>query len=233
MFRKIYMICIIGFLNIGLINSGFAQEKMHDPDALRFQDEINIFKQWDKKNSFPTGSILFVGSSSIRMWLTHHDFPEYPVINRGFGGSHISDVLYFYNDVIKKYAPPIIVFYAGDNDIAGNKTKTQVFEDYCTLVEKIQKDLPKTKLIYIPIKPSLSRWQYWEKMNQVNLLIKKYNSKNDGLFYIDLATPMLNASAKPKKTLFLEDGLHLNKTGYSLWQSLLYPILTKLYNTPD
>ena len=83
---------------------------------------IDQFIEWDKKNSFLKKGILFVGSSSIRFWHTSNYFPELPIINRGFGGSHISDINYFINETVLKYKPHIIVFYAGDNDIAANKT---------------------------------------------------------------------------------------------------------------
>jgi lysophospholipase L1-like esterase len=207
----------------------FAQKKIADPDPLRFKKEIETFKKWDAKNSFPENAILFVGSSSIRKWKTHKGFPEFPVINRGFGGAHISDVLYFYNDVIKKYKSPIIVFYAGDNDIAADKTIEQVKNDYIKLVDKIKADNPEVKLIYIPIKPSISRWQYWDKMNRVNMQIKKYNENDKNLYYIDLAAPLLDKSGNPKKDVFISDGLHLNKKGYALWEKLLLPMLDDLY----
>ncbi len=205
-----------------------GENRVADPDPKRFQNEIDAFNKWDAKNSWPKEAVLFVGSSSIRMWKTHEAFPDFPVINRGFGGAHISDVLYYYNDIVKKYRAPIIVFYAGDNDIAGGKTVVQVYEDYVKFVKMIKKDDFEVKLIYIPIKPSINRWRYWEKMNRVNLKIKEYNDKDENLYYIDLATPLLDASGNPKKDVFIGDGLHLNKKGYALWEKLLSLLLEQL-----
>ena len=230
MLKRVQIVRFIILLILGFSSFGFGQEKIANPDAKRFQKGIDSFKKWDQKNSFPPQAILFVGSSSIRMWSTHDGFPKFPVINRGFGGAHISDVLYFYDDVIKKYEASLIVFYAGDNDIAAGKTIDQTFEDYQNIIKKIQTDNPRAKFIYIPIKPSISRWQYWEKMNQVNSLVKKYNSKNDKLYYVDLAAPILNSEGKPKEGLFMNDELHLNKSGYSLWQKLLQPMLEELFS---
>lgn len=207
---------------------GKTQEPIPNPDPLRFQNEIAVFIEWDKKNSIPSEAILFVGSSSIRMWLTHEAFPKYKVINRGFGGAHISDIDYYYSQVIKKYNPKIIVYYCGDNDIDSGKSVKQVFTDYIELIHRIFRDNPTVKFIYLPIKPSLSRWSYWEKMKEVNRLIKMCNEKQDQLFYIDTASPMFDENGLPDKNLLLEDGLHLNKEGYKLWNRLLSKLLDVL-----
>jgi lysophospholipase L1-like esterase len=196
-----------------------------NPDPLRYKNEIETFKLWDQKNSVPENAILFTGSSSIRMWKTHLAFPQYPVINRGFGGAHISDVIYYYNQVILKYNPALIVFYCGDNDIAGDKPVKQVFDDYLTLIIKIETDLSGVSFVFISVKPSGSRWDYWEKMNMLNEQIKKYNQQQDNLYYIDLASPLLDSNGKPDNTLFLDDRLHLNDKGYKIWNSSLHNLL--------
>lgn len=207
----------------------FAGDKyIADPDPKRYQNEIDAFAQWDQKNSFPEKAILFAGSSSIRMWKTHDAFPDYRIINRGFGGAHISDILYYYNDVILKYKPSHIVFYCGDNDIAGNKPVKQVFDDYLKMISKIEKDLPGVKFIFISIKPSGSRWDYWEKMSELNRLIIEYTNQKSDLFYLDLATPLLNSSGKPDNDLFRNDQLHLNEKGYQIWDSILGKVLKSL-----
>ncbi|HKK45627.1 MAG TPA: hypothetical protein VJ964_08900, partial [Balneolaceae bacterium] len=113
--RKWFFLFVFLFVIQGISK---AQAPVKDPDPQRFQQEIDNFKLWDAKNSYPNQAILFVGSSSIRFWKSHDAFPNYPVINRGFGGAHISDVQHYYRQVIGKYHPSIIVFYCGDNDIA-------------------------------------------------------------------------------------------------------------------
>ncbi len=201
--------------------SGNAQQAVPDPDPHRFDAEIEAFSTWDAKNSYPSDAILFVGSSSIRFWHTRQAFPEYRVINRGFGGSHISDISYFYEEVILKYKPSAIVFYAGDNDVAADKPVEQVLEDYFQLLERVRIDYPGIQWIYVPIKPSSSRWSYWQKMNTVNEKIRDHHRKDSQLHYADLATPLLTAEGKPDDRFFLEDRLHLNKKGYEVWNRLM------------
>lgn len=207
-----------------------AQKPVKDPDPHRYQNEIDAFKQWDAKNSYPAHAVLFVGSSSIRFWKSHDGFPSLPIINRGFGGSHISDVQYYYDQVIYKYRPAMIVFYCGDNDIAANKPVEQVVGDYKELTDRILHDFPDIVFIYLPIKPSSSRWQYWPKMAETNRRIKEYNSHNSHLLYIDTATPLLGKDGRPDDSLFRTDHLHLNAKGYAIWNHLLSAKLISLYN---
>ncbi|MEX2639551.1 MAG: GDSL-type esterase/lipase family protein [Balneolales bacterium] len=206
-----------------------SQSRMADPDPLRFENELEAFAAWDHKNSHPEKAILFVGSSSIKGWDTHRAFPGRAVINRGFGGSHISDVAFYYPQAIKKYDPGLVVFYAGDNDIAANKPVEQVFGDYRSLVDRILGDNPDVRFLYISIKPSGSRWDKWNKMKAFNQQVNEYNLKNDRLFYVDLATPLLNSEDRPDNGYFLEDQLHLNDRGYRVWNEKMRAELEKLF----
>jgi lysophospholipase L1-like esterase len=196
-----------------------------DPDPERFNKEIERFKQWDKKNSYLEDKILFVGSSSIRFWSSAISFPNLYIINRGFGGAHISDVNFFYEQIVKKYKPAKIVFYAGGNDIAAGKSADQVVEDYQNFVEKIEKDLPETLVFYLPSKPSLSRWQFWPQAMVVNSKIKLFIEAKAKLFYVDTISPMLNEKGEPKPDIYIDDGLHMNEMGYQLWKNVLLPYL--------
>lgn len=208
-----------------------AQQITYNPDPARFSEQIKSFNEWDEKNSFPDHSILFVGSSSIRMWKTHCAFPEYPIINRGFGGSHISDLRHFYEKVVSKYNPAVVVFYAGDNDVAAGKSIDQVFEDYKLFTDQLLNDYPNVRFIYLPIKPSSSRWNHWKEMNKVNQRIQGYNKENDQLYYVDLATPLLDVEeGQADNAYFLKDQLHLNQKGYKVWNQVLGPELEKIYN---
>jgi len=200
-----------------------------NPDPHRFDKEINAFIMYDQKNSFPENAILFVGSSSIRIWKTHLAFPEFPVINRGFGGAHISDVLFFYDQIVKKYQPQIIVFYAGDNDIAAGKPVDQVVSDFKKFVQKVKSDLPSIRIIYLPIKPSILRWKFWPAMDKANQIIKSICLQDELLEYIDTAGALLAAGGQPDKNLFISDGLHLNAKGYQKWNAILLPVLQKKY----
>ncbi len=195
-----------------------------DPNPERFSKDINTFAVWDSKNTFPENAILFVGSSSVLFWPTATAFPGKPIINRGFGGSEISDVIYFYDQVIKPYAPTKIFLYAGDNDVGHGKMADQVFEDYKELVTIVQSDFPKVDLIYISIKPSKLRWGKWPQMVEANRLVREYSESHPNLGYADLAAPLLDAAGN-LRDVFVDDGLHLNERGYFLWQQALAPHL--------
>jgi len=220
---------------LGFMGLLFAQENINNkqnPDPNRYREAVENFSRYDNKNSFPVGAVLFVGSSSIRLWETAKYFPGYPVINRGFGGSHISDVIYFIEPLVFNYKPRAIVFYAGDNDIAAGENADQVFNDYKEYVQLVREHLPKSKIIYLPIKPSLDRWSFWEKMKNANSLIKDYSEMDEFLYYVDTATPMLGNESLPDSSLFVDDGLHLNANGYELWSEILMPVLEKTFNVP-
>lgn len=219
----ITLVLIIGFLNASL----FSQE-VEDPDPHRFEEEVNRFEEFDSKNSFPEDAILFVGSSSIRFWKTAEAFPEMPVINRGFGGSHFSDLLYYYDELVLPYNPSVVVLYEGDNDIASNKTNDQVFEDYLEFTDRLTNNFPDVKLVFVPVKPSSSRWDKWPQMKEANQRIKNHIDQNDQFYYIDLASPILGSDGTPDDSLFLDDLLHLNEKGYAKWNSAIRPALEEL-----
>ncbi len=196
-----------------------------DPDPNRFAGEIKAFAEWDSKNAVPAEPVLFVGSSSIRMWRTHDCFPSLPVVNRGFGGSHISDVLHFADRLVFPYRSQVIVFYAGDNDIAAGKSAERVFEDYRKFVGIVRAKLPEARVVFLSIKPSESRWSLWPEMKKANELVQDLSRKDDRLLFADLATPVLGVDGKPRSELFLGDKLHLSPAGYAVWTQALVPVL--------
>jgi lysophospholipase L1-like esterase len=198
------------------------------PAAPRFESEIAAFEKWDHQNAVPYDCILFVGSSSIRLWQTADAFPGMPVINRGFGGSTISDVNRFAARIVFKYRPKAIVFYAGDNDIASSRTPERVFADYEMFARSVHERLPKTRLVYLAIKPSPSRWKLWSKAQAVNARIEELTKQNKLDLYVDAATPILGSDGEPRKEFFREDGLHMNDKGYKAWNELLTPILVDI-----
>jgi lysophospholipase L1-like esterase len=196
-------------------------------EASRWEETIRVFENWDRKNSFPSNAVLFVGSSSIRLWQTRECFEEFDVINRGFGGSQISDINYFAERIVLRYKPKVIVFYAGDNDVAGGKSAKRVFEDYMKFVNTVHKELPETRIVFISIKPSGSRWSLWNVMKAANSMIKDFSIKDSRLFYFDGATPLLDSDSKPNAELFRNDNLHLNSKGYEVWTKQLKPTIRK------
>ncbi len=195
------------------------------PDFGRWEKEIAAFEKKDMDAPPPKGAILFAGSSSIRLWNLKKSFPDLDVINRGFGGSEIADSTHFAPRIILKLQPRIIVFYAGDNDTANGKKAEQAASDFKDFADLIHRDLPKTKIIFISIKPSLARLKMAEEQRKANGLVEAYCKKNDYLTYLDAAGPMLGEDGKPRPELFGKDGLHMNDKGYELWASLLKPYL--------
>ncbi len=221
------IILLTWFTTLGLPTPVAGQETLA---PARWESTIQEFEKQDKTNPPPQGAVLFVGSSSIRMWPLKHCFPDLPVINRGFGGSFVEDSLYYADRIVLPYKPRVIVFYAGDNDIASGKTPEQVFHDFTTFVKKVHEALPKTRIIYIAIKPSIARWKLIDKMREANRLIQDFTRKDARLTFVDIDTPMTGPDGRPRRELFLEDGLHLNDEGYALWTSLIQPLLRE---TPE
>lgn len=188
----------------------------------KWESEIKAFESADKTNPPPPGAILFVGSSSIRLWKTlAQDFSEYNVINRGFGGSQIADSVAFADRIVIPCRPKAIVLYAGDNDLAAGKSPRQVFADFRAFAQKIQASLPETRIVFLCIKPSPSRWHLVEEIKTANRMIANYCRQKKRLIYIDIFKPMLGPDGKPRAELFLEDRLHMNSKGYALWTRII------------
>ena len=190
-------------------------------DASRWEEAIAAFEQSDQKNPPPKGGVLFVGSSSIRLWDLDAHFPKIDAINRGFGGSQLSDVVHYTDRIVLPYEPRLIVLYAGDNDIAAGKSPEQVFQDFQQFVNRVRARQPGTKIAFIAIKPSLKRWPLIDKIRDANARIERMCREDDRLTFVDIDAPMLGPDGKPRPELFREDGLHLNEDGYRLWTSLL------------
>lgn len=220
---------IIFLLFLTMLSSAVGRDKqVAQPDPVRFKQEINSFVSWDAKNSVPDNKVLFIGSSSVRLWATHNSFPDIKVINRGFGGSHISDVIYYSEQIVLPYKPELIVFYAGDNDITYGKTPRQVFRDYQRFVEIVRDNLPKTSIIYIGIKPSKRRWSYWPAMEEANEMIADLCKKDKMLYYFDSSSGLLADDGLPIEKMFLDDQLHLSNAGYDLWNANLKPLIKQV-----
>jgi lysophospholipase L1-like esterase len=187
----------------------------------RWEKTIQRFEAGDAKSPPKAGGILFIGSSSIRGWKLGEFFSDLSVINRGFGGSQIVDSTQFAERIVFPYKPKTIVLYAGDNDVAAGKSPKQVAADYGAFVAKVQAALPNTKIVYIAIKPSIKRWALVEKMREANRLIRTATEKDSLQAFVDIDKPMIGADGRPRKELFLKDGLHLNADGYKLWAKLV------------
>jgi lysophospholipase L1-like esterase len=195
-----------------------------------FYEEIQQFKKKDSISFPPKNAILFVGSSSFRKWEDVQSyFPGYKIINRGFGGSTLPDVIRYANNVILPYHPKQVLVYCGDNDLAASDTVTPqiVTSRFRNLFHIIRTNLPKANIAYVSIKPSPSRAKLMPKMKQANLLIKSFLQKQKNTSFIDVYKPMLLPTGEPKPEIFLEDSLHMNAKGYAIWKKVIQPYLKK------
>ncbi|MGV3586012.1 MAG: SGNH/GDSL hydrolase family protein [Adhaeribacter sp.] len=220
LFRKIFLFLVFTLVSLSLRQETFAQTLQ------KFEKEITAFEQADKANPPKKNSIVFTGSSSIRLWndLTEY-FPGKTILNRGFGGSQTDEVVYYADRIVTPYKPKQVVIYSGDNDIASGKSPEKVLADFKTLFSRIRAASPKATVTYISIKPSPSRKQHLPNINQANALIKDFLAKEKRTAYVDVYNPMLLPSGKPKPELFRADSLHMTKAGYDIWAQVLKPYL--------
>ena len=198
--------------------------------AQPFVNDIRAFKKQDSISFPPKDAILFVGSSSFTKWKdVQNYFPGYTIINRGFGGSVLSDVIRYESDIIFPYQPKQIVIYCGENDVASSDTITGkiVLERFKQLFNDIRVQFPKTTITFISLKPSPLRWQIKERIIETNALIKKYLKKKKNTSFINIWNSMLTAAGTPMPDIFIEDRLHMNAKGYAIWQKIIAPYLLK------
>ncbi len=221
--RTTSLLFVLGMALFGL-ESGASPEK--------WEKEIAAIEAREGLKEPKSGTIVFAGSSSIRMWRTLlRDMAPLKVMNRGFGGSTIADCNYFAPRIITRYKPSLLVFYAGDNDVAAGNTPEQVLADYKKFVATVRRDLPETPILFLAIKPSPARWNLWETAQKANRLVQEYSKGQKGLEYIDVASPMLDKGGRVRNDLFLSDRLHMNAQGYVIWTDTIKPRLLELHKS--
>jgi lysophospholipase L1-like esterase len=192
--------------------------------------EIMAFKKSDSVKFPAPNQILFVGSSSFRLWKDlQKSFPEYPIINRGFGGSTLKDVNAYYDYIIKPYHARQIVVYCGDNDFAYDNTLIvdSVVMRFDNLMSKIRHSDKNVMITFISIKPSPSRRNLEQKIIEANARIKQALTKYNNTFYVDVYSKMIDKKGRPLGRIFLQDSLHMNAQGYAIWQAQIKPCLLK------
>ena len=196
------------------------------PDPLRFKSEIELLTDKEQIARIGPGGIMFLGSSSIRMWESlEKDFKDYPVYNLGFGGSHTSDVIYYFQDLVIPFLPSLILFYEGDNDLASGKSPARVFRDFKIFHELVGRELPDTHLGFIAVKPSPSRWHLRKKYEKYNEKINSYSRNEENITFIDIYSPMIGKNGRPDPSLFLKDSLHMTPKGYDIWEDQVRPFI--------
>jgi lysophospholipase L1-like esterase len=195
--------------------------------ADRWEPAIQKFEEQDRQTPLPRNEIVFVGSSSIVRWNLREFFPELGqnAINRGFGGSLLSDSVKYADRIVVPYKPRIVVLYAGDNDIEAGTTARQIAELFAEFEQKVHRALPDTRVIFISIKPSIRRWKWMDEIHAANTLVREYCATRPNLTFVDIEPQMLGPDGKPRPELLVEDGLHMTPEGYKIWTAALKPHL--------
>jgi len=217
--------CVIVFTTLLITSYAFPEKP--DPNPERFSEDFKKFARNEQSTKIQTEKItLFTGSSSIRMWESlESDFSEINLINRGFGGAHLSDVLHYYDRLFTKYRPQKIVLYCGENDLWSGKSVGRVMKDFHALWAKINMDLPTTTLVYLSCKPSPKRISKWNTYQSLNLLIKNLAQRDNKLTFVDISPTLLRPNLSFYPGLWKNDDLHLNQAGYDRWTAWIRPTL--------
>ncbi|MBV8253059.1 MAG: GDSL family lipase [Chitinophaga sp.] len=212
-----------------LLLAGISTQLAMAQDKPRFWDDVQVIKAWDKIYYPPEHPVLFIGSSSIRVW---HDvertFAPYVAMNRGIGGAIINDITFYLNDLVFPYKPKQIVIYVGDNDIPeATATADTILIRTKALLEGIRAKMPEVSILYMSIKPSPSRAKWMDKVKAANGLIRSYIATQQNMRFVDIFTPMLDANGNARAELFRNDMLHMNSKGYNIWKKAILPYLIK------
>jgi lysophospholipase L1-like esterase len=195
-------------------------------DLDRFASEIAAFDSADRAALPAPGGIVFVGSSTIRLWTSlAADFAGLPVINRGFGGSTFPEALHYLQRTVVRYHPRTVVVYEGDNDLAGGRTPQQIADDYRAFVRAVRDSLPNARIVFLAIKPSPSRWKLESQRQEANRLVRAIVATDANQTFVDVGTPMLEPSGRPRAALYRADSLHMTPAGYALWRATVAPAL--------
>lgn len=192
---------------------------------LRWEREIATIEKRLADHPPPEGGVVFAGSSSIRLWKLAESFPDLPAANVGFGGSQIPACTHFAPRLIFPLKPRAVVFYCGDNDVNAGRTPEQVRDDFVAFAAAVHAEFPKCHLYYLPIKPSPSRWEQFERQSKANALVKEVCTKGERFTYVDLVAPLLGPDGRPIPEMYVKDQLHLSAKGYAKWAKVLGPLL--------
>ena len=192
-----------------------------------FEKEIRQFKTEDSQQRPPKNAIVFVGSSSFRMWKDlQEDFPGHQIINRGFGGSSLPHVIAYADEIVIPYKPKQVVIYCGENDFMNDTVTSEIVSNrFITLYNKLRDALPRTEIVYVSMKPSPSRQYLMEELAAANAAIRNFLKNKRKTSYVDIWDDMLDEEGAPRKELFLKDMLHMNEKGYAIWKKAIAPHL--------
>jgi len=211
-------LCLVFFVALGATAAAPAP----------FENEIKAFEQADAQTPPPKDAVLFLGSSSIRLWKTlAQDLPGITVINRGFGGSQISDSLRYFDRIVLPYRPRLIVFYAGDNDIAAGKSPQRVLADFKEFTRQVHDALPATRILFVSLRPTVARWHLQGRQWLTNRIVKDFADADPTADYVDVVPALLGPDGTPRADFLVADRLHLNAEGYRAWTAVIRPTVER------
>jgi lysophospholipase L1-like esterase len=224
---------LIIFLTLLSISCSPLRVYKESPEVIAWESEILKFEQLGRSETYPDNSVIFAGSSSIRLWTTlAEDMAPYPVIQRGYGGSKLSDFAIYADRILYPHQNSGIVIFIA-NDINGgetDKTPHEILKLFRNVEKTIHKKFPATPVFWIGITPTTARWQVWPEISEANRLIREYCSKKLNLHFIATEHLFLNESGTPRDELFVDDLLHLNSDGYQVWAAAIRSELDKVLN---
>jgi lysophospholipase L1-like esterase len=196
-----------------------------------FISEIKAFERQDSLSIPREGQILLAGSSTFRLWTTYQqDLKDFPVINRGFGGSQMSDLNYYFDRIVLKYKPAMILVYEGDNDLSAGESPESIVSEFKDFVKMVKAKLPNTKVAYCSIRPSLARTNILDKQKAVNKAIEKFCKKTKKVAFVNIQKKFYLPNGKLMEDIFVADKLHLNQKGYEIWAKATRKFLDKKFN---
>jgi len=227
---------LILLFSLTLLSCSPVRKYQNLPEVQAWDKEIQKFEQLDTSEKYPENAVLFAGSSSIKLWSTlEKDMAPYPVIQRGYGGSKLSDFAFYAGRIFDPHPCKAIVIFVA-NDISGgdqDKSPKEVAKLFLNVLRTIRKTHPVTPVFWIAITPTPSRWKVWPQIQEANNLIKDICDKHYNTYFIQTDYAFLDESGKPKDELFRSDKLHLTEKGYAIWTEIIKKELSKVVPFPQ
>lgn len=219
-------VLVVGTATAALAWESPAQRPPHD--FAKWETAVAAFEAQDREHPPQPGGVMFLGSSTMRLWKTDACFPDLGVVNRGFGGSEVIDSVHFAERLIGPHRPRVILVYAGSNDLSKGTSPSQVAADFEQLVARVKQISPETQIVYLSIKPSVKRWPIIHRIRAVNALIRSFAVDEPQVHFLDVHDAMLNERQEPEVAYLAADGLHLNDLGYQHLTALVRPKIDRL-----
>lgn len=229
---RLRSVCVVLGVLAAAMGEGRALAQAQPPAAApagnRFEPNVRLYEEADRKEAPPKHAILLVGDSQFFRWKTlHEDLPDFTIVNRGIDSFQTSDLVYFADRLVLPYAPRTIVLHVGGNDVNNGKTPAQILADFKTFVAIVRKTMPTVPILYSSITPGPGRWSQAEQRKLTNKTLKDYIATQKNLMFIDLWDAMLTRDGQPREDLWVDDRIHPNHEGYLIRVRIMRPMLGK------